>query len=102
LGPGLTSACNHWSSTAEQNWYIIQTVHQAKRTGTSYFKIQSNGVHPDAVIESLTQAMQTSILQRSVSHLSIPTDVFSMTTAIQPREQPQVPFSGPEIIQQAD
>lgn len=50
-------------------------------------------VHPDAVVESLMQAMRTAVLQRTVSHLSIPTDVFSMTTAVPPREEPRMSVS---------
>ena len=41
-------------------------------------------VHPDAVIESLSKAIHTSLSQETVSHFSIPTDIFTMTTMIQP------------------
>ncbi|NOU88227.1 thiamine pyrophosphate-binding protein [Paenibacillus sp. LMG 31460] len=118
MGPGLANLINGMGDAFLDNAPVLAITGQAplNKIGTSYkqyinqqelvqaiSRYSQMVVHPDAVIESLTQAMQTSILQRSVSHLSIPTDVFSMTTAIQPREQPQVssPFSGPEIIQQA-
>ncbi|KQX56584.1 thiamine pyrophosphate-binding protein [Paenibacillus sp. Root444D2] len=118
MGPGLANLINGLGDAYLDNAPVLAITGQApvNKIGTSYKQyinqqelVQAISqysqivVHPDSVIESLTQAMQTSILQRSVSHLSIPTDVFNMTTTIQPRRQPQVafPFSDREIIQKA-
>ncbi|MEF3305245.1 thiamine pyrophosphate-binding protein [Paenibacillus sp. GYB003] len=46
--------------------------------------------HPDAAIESLTQAMTVSSIHRTVSHLSVPSDVFGMPTA--------APTQGPILV----
>lgn len=41
-------------------------------------------VHPEALVNSLTQAMHTALVTSSVSHLSIPSDLFSLTTSARP------------------
>lgn len=51
-------------------------------------------VHPDAIIPALAQAMHNSLTQRTVSHLSIPQDLFQMpvkTGRVQPPPLPSVP-----------
>lgn len=49
-------------------------------------------VHPDAIIDAMKQAVQTSLLQRTVSHLSIPADLFAKVTSAQPFERPQISY----------
>lgn len=44
--------------------------------------------HPDAVVELLTKALQTSIAKGAVSHLSVPKDLFTMMTTSQLRVKP--------------
>ncbi|MDF2721575.1 MAG: thiamine pyrophosphate-binding protein [Paenibacillus sp.] len=60
-------------------------------------------VHPDTIVQSLTQGMYNSVLHRTVSHLSIPSDLFGMMTSTQPSEAPQisVPMAGPADVQEA-
>lgn len=118
MGPGLANLINGMGDAFLDNAPLLAITGQAplNKIGTSYkqyinqqelvqaiSRYSQMVVHPDAVIELLTQAMQTAILQRSVSHLSIPSDVFNMTATAQLRQQPQVsiPCSGPEIILKA-
>jgi len=50
-------------------------------------------VHPDAVIGGLSEALYASLSQRSVSHLSIPTDIFHLVTTTEPKKPPRVSTS---------
>ncbi|TVY11138.1 thiamine pyrophosphate-binding protein [Paenibacillus cremeus] len=56
-------------------------------------------VHPDAAVNALKQAVCTSLVQRTVSHLSIPTDLFAMPTAARPFEPPQRSVQTPSTEQ---
>lgn len=51
--------------------------------------------HPDAAIEVLTNAMNTALTERTVTHLSIPEDIFTMTTSAIPRSK--IPFAKPSL-----
>ncbi|MGG1516989.1 thiamine pyrophosphate-binding protein [Paenibacillus oryzisoli] len=44
--------------------------------------------HPDAAMEGLTEAMHQSLTNHTVSHLSIPSDVFQLNTTIIPKRPP--------------
>ncbi|MFE5320823.1 thiamine pyrophosphate-binding protein [Paenibacillus sp. NPDC056579] len=57
-------------------------------------------VHPDTIYESLVQALQTSVSSKTVSHLSIPMDVFALTTTLKPimMQPAAVSTVGPSMI----
>jgi len=56
-------------------------------------------VHPDAASPVLQQAIHTSILQQTVSHLSIPQDLFAMATTSQPLERKYFAPPCPDLAQ---
>ncbi|MFC5448610.1 thiamine pyrophosphate-binding protein [Paenibacillus aestuarii] len=56
-------------------------------------------VHPDAVIPSLQLAVHTSFLQQTVSHLSIPQNLFALATSSQPFEPTAVSPPCPDAEQ---
>lgn len=109
MGPGLANLINGLGNAYLDKAPVLAITGQAplNKIGTFYkqyinqqelvqavSEYSQTVVHPDAVVESLTLAMQTSLLQRTVSHMSIPADVFKMTTTVKPREQPRVSISG--------
>lgn len=118
MGPGLANLINGLGDAFLDKAPVLAITGQAplNKVGTSYKQYINQQqlvhavslyshlvVHPDAVVQSLAHGMYTSVLHRTVSHLSIPSDVFGMTTLIQPSEQPQisVPISGPEDLHEA-
>jgi len=118
MGPGLANLVNGMGDAFLDKAPVLAITGQAplKKIGTFHKQyinqqelVQSISsfsqlvIHPDAIIESLTQAMHTSVLNRTVSHLSIPTDVFNLTTSIQACEPPQIstPLPSPEAMQHA-
>jgi pyruvate dehydrogenase (quinone)/pyruvate oxidase len=118
MGPGLANLINGLGDAFLDDAPVLAITGQAplNKFGTSYKQYINQQqlvhavspysqlvVHPDAVVQSLTQGMYTSVLHRTVSHLSIPSDVFGMTTSMQPSEQPHlfVPVSGPADLHEA-
>lgn len=118
MGPGLANLINGLGDAFLDKAPVLAITGQAplNKIGTFYKQYINQQqlvhavspysqlvVHPDAVVQSLTQAMYTSNLYRTVSHLSIPSDLFGMTTAMQPSGQPHlsVPVSGPVDLHQA-
>lgn len=118
MGPGLANLINGMGDAFLDKAPVLAITGQAplNQIGTSYKQYINQqelvqaissysrmAVHPDAVIDSLTQAMHISVLRRTVSHLSIPSDVFGMTTAMQPCKQPHIPapFPSQDVWHQA-
>ncbi|RKN85608.1 thiamine pyrophosphate-binding protein [Paenibacillus ginsengarvi] len=110
MGPGLANLINGLGDAFLDKAPVLAITGQAPlgKIGTAYKQYINQQqmvhavspcsllvVHPDAVVESLTQAMHTSVLHRTVSHLSIPLDLFGMTTAMQPSEPLYLPASVP-------
>lgn len=101
MGPGLANLINGLGDAFLDKAPVLAITGQAPlgKIGTAYKQyinqqelVQAIAsysqllVHPDAVADVLTAAMYTSISKQTVSHLSIPADVFSMATANEPRE----------------
>nr|WP_246132177.1 thiamine pyrophosphate-binding protein [Paenibacillus hemerocallicola] len=118
MGPGLANLINGLGDAFLDNAPVLAITGQAplNKIGTSYKQYINQQqlvhavslysqlvIHPDAVVQSLTQAMYTSVLHRTVSHLSISSDVFGMTTSMQPSEQPHlsVPVPDPTDLHEA-
>ncbi|GIP37092.1 pyruvate oxidase [Paenibacillus sp. J31TS4] len=118
MGPGLANLINGLGDAYLDNAPVLAITGQAPlaKIGTSYKQfihqqqlvgpVSSSSelvVHPEAVVDSLTQAMSTSLLQQTVTHLSIPQDVFLQTAAGPPRAQPMmpVPCAAPDAVLQA-
>lgn len=118
MGPGLANLINGLGDAFLDQASVLAISGQApvSKIGTSYKQLINQQellqaissysqlvVHPDSVIDSLTRAMHTSLSQRTVSHLSIPADVFGMTTVVEPFAPPQmsVPYSRPPLLEQA-
>lgn len=118
MGPGLANLINGLGDAFLDKAPVLAITGQAPldKFGTAYKQYLNQQqlvhavspysqlvVHPDAVVPTLTQGMYTSLLHRTVSHLSIPSDVFGMTTAMQPSDPPHlsVPVSGPADLHEA-
>ncbi|MCY9664182.1 thiamine pyrophosphate-binding protein [Paenibacillus alginolyticus] len=117
MGPGLANLINGLGDAFMDKAPVLAITGQAplNKIGTFYKQYINQQelahaislysqlvVHPDAVVDSLKQAMYTSVLHRTVSHLSIPADVFTMTTAAMPYEQPElsIPVSDSKVLHQ--
>lgn len=118
MGPGLANLINGLGDAFLDHAPVLAITGQAPlyKIGTNYKQyinqqqlVQAVSasseliVHPDAVVDAMTQAMFTSVSRRTVSHLSIPSDLFGQTTAIPPKPLPPVapPASNPEVWQRA-
>lgn len=110
MGPGLANLMNGMGDAFLDKAPVLAITGQAplSKIGTSYkqFINQQQMVqaissyseliaHPDAIFETLAHAMQTSVLSKTVSHLSIPMDLFTLTTAMKPFER--LPISIPSV-----
>ncbi|WP_238322770.1 thiamine pyrophosphate-binding protein [Gorillibacterium massiliense] len=110
MGPGLANLLNGLGDAFLDKAPVLAISGQAPldKIGTSYkqFINQQQMVkaissyseliaHPDAILKSLAQAMRTSVLQKTVSHLSVPTDVFALPTMMKPFEK--LPLSTPFV-----
>ncbi|MFC4799572.1 thiamine pyrophosphate-binding protein [Neobacillus sp. GCM10023253] len=97
MGPGLANLINGLGDAFLDGFPVLAISGQAplKKIGTSYKQYINQQelvqavtgdsqlvVHPDAVIGSLTKAIYTSITMDTVSHLSIPADVFTVKTLV--------------------
>lgn len=104
MGPGMANLINGLGDAFKDEAPVLAITGQAplKKIGTSYKQFVNQQelvqaitaysqlvVHPDAVIVSLTKAIQTSLYMDTVSHLSIPTDLFTMPTLAAPNEPTQ-------------
>jgi pyruvate oxidase len=118
MGPGLANLINGLGDAFLDGFPVLAITGQAplNKIGTSYKQYINQQelvqaitgysqlvVHPDAVIDSLVQAIHTSVVTGTASHLSIPADVFNMQTIIQPYEPIQATevVSNPGMLQQA-
>jgi pyruvate oxidase len=101
MGPGLANLINGLGDAYLDGFPVLAITGQApiKKIGTSYKQFINQQelvqgitgytelvVHPDAVIESMKKAVQTSIVMETVSHLSIPTDIFHLPTVVPTNE----------------
>ncbi|WP_256238288.1 thiamine pyrophosphate-binding protein [Bacillus sp. EB600] len=101
MGPGLANLINGLGDAYLDGVPVLAITGQAplKKIGTSYkqyinqqelvqaiTKYSQIVVHPDAVIDSLTKAIHTSLTMDTVSQLSIPADVFTMQTIVPSNE----------------
>lgn len=95
MGPGLSNLLNGLGDAAMDGYPVLAITGQAplEKIGTMYKQYINQQefvralaghtqlvVHPDAVIDALTTAIQHSITAGMVSHLSIPADLFTMPT----------------------
>lgn len=109
MGPGLANLINGLGDAHLDGSPVLAITGQApvKKIGTTYKQyinqqelVQAISdyselvVHPDAVIDSLTKAIHTSIGNGAVSHLSIPVDIFTAQTLVQPNRVPIVSEKG--------
>lgn len=119
MGSGLANLINGLGDAYMDKAPVLAITGQApmNKIGTSYKQyinqqemVQAISVHcqfivhPDSVIAALIQAMNKSIFNRSVSHLSIPKDQFNLVTTSQPKSQPPrifAPATSPNGLQQA-
>jgi len=101
MGPGLANLINGLGDAYLDRCPVLAITGQAplNKIGTDYKQyidqqvfVQAVAeyselvVHPDAVIKSLSRAIHTSLTMETVSHLSIPADVFAMSTSYHPFE----------------
>jgi pyruvate dehydrogenase (quinone)/pyruvate oxidase len=118
MGPGLANLMNGLGDAFLDKAPVLAITGQAplKKIGTSYKQFINQQqmvqaissysqlvVHPNAIFESLTQALKTSVINQTVSHLAIPADVFRQPTINQSCEKPSmsISFVDTAVIQQA-
>ena len=118
MGPGLANLINGLCDAYLDGFPVLAITGQApsKKIGTSYKQYINQQelvqaitgysqliVHADAVIESLTKAIHTSVSMDTVSHLSISADVFKMPTIVPVNEPIKLTEMIPSIekLQQA-
>ncbi|MFD0710925.1 thiamine pyrophosphate-binding protein [Paenibacillus sp. GCM10027626] len=118
MGPGLANLINGLGDAFMDKAPVLAITGDAPldKIGTSYKQAVNQQqlmqavssysqlvVHPKAVFASLARAIQMSVQHQTVSHLSIPADVFEQAATIQPYEQPYMPalYADPAAIQQA-
>ncbi|KAB7706182.1 thiamine pyrophosphate-binding protein [Bacillus aerolatus] len=105
MGPGVTNLLNGLGDAYSDKAPVLAITGQAPRNkiGTDFqqYVDQQELVKPfaaysanlasqDAIIELLQKAAQTSLGQRTVTHLSIPKDLFEKLAAVKPRQLPTV------------
>lgn len=110
MGPGLANLLNGLGDAFMDKAPVLAITGQApmNKIGTTYKQyidqqkmIQAISlhsqlvVHPDAVIDALTEAMQKSVSNKTVSHLSIPNDLLYMVTTSRPDQPPRIFNSAP-------
>lgn len=118
MGPGLTNLVTGLGDAYLDRAPVLAITGQAPldKIGTSYKQLIGQqqlvravasytelAAHPDAAMETLAQAMFVSMVDRTVSHVSIPMDVFAMDTLRQPVEPPLLPelVADPEQVRLA-
>lgn len=100
-GPGIANLINGLGDAYLDGYPLLAITGQAPlaKIGTSYKQLIDQQelvravapytklvVHPDAALVSLSDAIQTSMAMETVSHLSIPADIFALHTSIKPFE----------------
>ncbi|MFC5406135.1 thiamine pyrophosphate-binding protein [Cohnella soli] len=118
MGPGLTNLLTGMGDAYMDGVSILALSGQAptRKIGTSYKQyIDQQGlvqaitgfsriiIHPDAVVDTLAQAMFTAVEQSTPAHLSIPSDLWTLPCSAQPRESIQLATSitGQSQVRQA-
>ncbi|MFC4306716.1 thiamine pyrophosphate-binding protein [Cohnella boryungensis] len=101
MGPGLANLLNGLGDAYLDGYPVLAITGQAplNRIGTPYKQFVNQQsllqaisgytqlvVHPDSVIPSMKSAIHASITRGTVSHISIPMDLFNMQTQFQPQE----------------
>ncbi|TCZ77084.1 thiamine pyrophosphate-binding protein [Paenibacillus albiflavus] len=99
-GPGLANLINGLSEARMDNLPVLALTGQVplRKIGTHYKQYidqqqlinpiatySSQVVHPDSIIDVLTNAIYTSIAEKTVTHVSIPEDLFEMEIMFTPR-----------------
>ncbi|MBW5446434.1 thiamine pyrophosphate-binding protein [Cohnella sp. CFH 77786] len=118
MGPGLANLLNGLGDAYLDGCPVLAITGQAplSQIGTSYKQFINQQelvraltgytqlvVHPEAVMPALSTAIQTSMAMETVSHLTLPADLFTMPIRSRPYE-PIVPSGGVpcrERVQQA-
>lgn len=105
MGPGATNLMNGLGDAHADKAPVLAITGQApsNKIGTEFpqyidqqelmkpfASYSANLTSPDATIELLHKAVQTSLGQRVVTHLSIPKDIFMMAAKGKPRSLPNV------------
>lgn len=105
MGPGATNLLNGLGDAYADRAPVLAITGQAPRSkiGTEFQQYidqqelmkpfaaySANLASQDAIIDLMHKAAQTSLGQRAVSHISIPKDLFNMTTDAAPRLLPAV------------
>ncbi|WP_286885303.1 thiamine pyrophosphate-binding protein [Aneurinibacillus sp. UBA3580] len=103
MGPGLGNLLNGLGDAYKDKAPVLAITGQAPtdKIGTDYKQYVNQQelikpfarystllAHPNAVIEVLTKAMHMSLVKGAVTHLSVPKDMFTMTTTAMPRSKP--------------
>ncbi|MEF2968431.1 thiamine pyrophosphate-binding protein [Paenibacillus sp. M1] len=118
MGPGLTNLITGLGDAYLDGVPLLAISGQAptRKIGTAYKQfIDQQGlvqavtglsrlvIHPDAVVDSLTEAMFTAVDQTTPVHLSIPSDLWTLPCGVTPREPVRIANQaiGSEQIRQA-
>ncbi|HHW38149.1 MAG TPA: thiamine pyrophosphate-binding protein [Bacillales bacterium] len=110
MGPGLANLINGLGDAFLDKVPVLAITGQApvNKIGTSFKQYINQQelvqaitgyseliVHSDAVMDALTKAIHISIAMDTVSHLSIPSDVFTMKTLVSSNEPTPIPDGKP-------
>ncbi|WP_159888438.1 thiamine pyrophosphate-binding protein [Paenibacillus puerhi] len=118
MGPGLTNLMTGLGDAYLDGVPVLAISGQAptRKIGTAYKQYINQQelvqaitgfsrivIHPDAVVDTLAQAMFKAVHQATPVHLSIPSDLWSLPCGTKPREPIQIakPMAGRSQIQQA-
>lgn len=103
MGPGLANLINGLGDAYMDKAPVLAITGQAplNKIGTNYKQFINQQqmvqaissysqlvVHPEAIVESLTKAVHTSVVNQTVSHLTIPMDVFTLEATMMPCKIP--------------
>lgn len=116
MGPGVANLLNGLGDAYADQVPVLAITGQAptNKIGTAYKQYvnqqelvkpfasySANLANQDAIIELLQKAVQTSMGQRAVSHLSVPKDLLDKTTVVKPRQLPAVIEGGDTFTQES-
>jgi pyruvate oxidase len=105
MGPGLGNLINGLGDASSDHVPVLAITGQAptNKIGTDYKQYINQQelikpiagystllAHPDAITEVLVNAMNCSLIKGSVSHVSIPKDIFTMSTNASVRNLPKI------------
>lgn len=111
MGPGLANLINGLGDAYLDGFPVLAITGDApvNQIGTLYKQYLNQqelvqaitgysqlAVHPDAVLNLLNQAIHTSITANTVSHISIPADLYTMKTLVRPYKTIQLSNSAPD------